>query len=100
MSTVQHTPWRVEPGVDRQWIVDDIGTSVCGVEDKPRAELIVRAVNSHDDLLAACKALRGRIESRRKLIGGFDLAIDLEVLNLADKAIAKATPTNAGGGRE
>ncbi len=32
--------------------------------DKERAELIVRAVNAHDKLLAACKALYSRIERR------------------------------------
>jgi hypothetical protein len=61
----------------------DIVASKVKVED---AELIVRCVNSHDDLLAACKELL-----RLSEISDEEWAPQIKANNSARAAIAKAT---------
>ena len=85
---VTHTPgpWRVSAGC-REHIESPTGQMVAdcckpptGAEGRANAELIVRAVNAHADLLAACIAMRATMYSPKS-----------EESRLADAAIAKAT---------
>ena len=56
-------PWRVAPGTGNEWWVrsEATGWSVCSLghvtanHSLPDGELIVRAVNAHDELVAACE---------------------------------------------
>ena len=56
------TPWEARPSGPKAWIVESGNIVIARFDrsDKPEwnkanAEFIVKAVNSHDDLLAACK---------------------------------------------
>jgi hypothetical protein len=93
----QHTPtpWKVDR-FDHLLISNDPDAVICGVRGqhvtdfvKPAdAYLIVRAVNAHDELLAACRAAKAAIESMwGAKCGGKNGAL-LKQLSIA---IAKAT---------
>lgn len=89
-------PYRVEDDSDSVWIMDAVGKYVAVMaykrdrhdEQVAHAEAIVHALNCHDSLLEACKALRQQLWRR----GGKFLTADHIAMDLARDAIAKAEP--------
>lgn len=97
-------------------IVDSKGTVVAMAvtvgrndDDAERRDLIVRAVNAHDDLLEAVRALSQIIRDMRA-DEGFDATtcdaggilfgdVTSEAIEAADAAIAKASPSLTESGR-
>lgn len=51
----QHKPWNQESS-DDLYVMDDAGLVVAQCRDAESATQIVRCVNAHVDLVAACKA--------------------------------------------
>lgn len=63
---VLNLPLKRECGQDGSYIVDTAGTDICivrGNYHQDRAAYIVTAVNSHAELVAACKAVLDAIET-------------------------------------
>lgn len=84
-----HTPgpWRI---IRDSWIVGNMGETICMMlftkpSARADAELIVRAVNSHAELVAALSAILNYFDPYSMPIGGGELA-----LVLARSALAKA----------
>ena len=82
-----------EPETDVIVLVDtDCHTNgLLNETDKANLEFICRAVNCHDDLLEACKAMLSRFESLFSGIETCDIhPIDEAAMNLAKDAIRKS----------
>lgn len=60
MSKHSPLPWREHPQIPYGWIVDSNNERVANWVGPADLDLIVRAVNSHADLVAACKAALDR----------------------------------------
>lgn len=98
--------WHVEEGSSGHYVAikDGNGRLVAKIpwdnssdpHDGDRANLIVRAVNSHEALLEAAKELKNQLytlraeANRHKFIGNERTNLVAAALFLADKAIAKA----------
>ena len=107
-ETTKHTalPWRCKSTgrdgkpSDTHIVTDSRDVAVACIrgdtdhEWQANIELILRAVNSHDDLLAACKALRDIIHDDLTHARQHDHA---KAIDAADAAIASAE--KAGGAR-
>jgi hypothetical protein len=86
-------PWRIEPYVDAIHIHGADGSMVADIADKPvsdeatppdNARLIVRAVNLHDELVAACEMLDAAC------VGDPVEPVMCEALAMARAALARA----------
>lgn len=102
MTDAQHTPlpWRTNTIIEGRAIAIEAGrnTHICQVakdallshdETNANAAFIVRACNSHYELLGALKDIRSRFASCIAQ-GNGEIAGDKEALARADSAIAKA----------
>ena len=95
-------PWQAEwddinhSEIEEGWCVNADGESICmmdGPEDvnQANAELIVRAVNSYDELLAALQALTDAAIYVTREDADMGDTIDGSLIDAARDAIAKAT---------
>lgn len=102
-------PWKCRPRRSRHrayWIVADDGLKelyVALVEtrlgrEKPDAELIVRAVNAHDELVEALRIARGYVKATHGTLAGVMGPENLISPDLAkiDAALAKAEGRESG----
>ena len=82
-TKTKHTPWLVATKNDEYGIIDNFGKFVC-FPGKDYAELIVRAVNSHDAL----------VEALKQVLEHFDLPVSGSIQQTAsdnaEAALAKA----------
>ena len=89
------SPWKaddeiVDIGFDDESANDESHICVCyGPDAMDNAAFIVRACNSHDELVAALEALAGRFREVAPDDTGLD-PHDKELLEIAEAAIAKA----------
>ena len=99
MSEAKHTalPWKKSSG-SREKLIDNHGNEVANccssrprVECEAKADLILRACNSHYQLLSACEEMVKAAKASGRTIG-----FDSSVLDLAMNAIAKAKGENTG----
>lgn len=63
MSERQPLPWVIQTGADFVYITSSNGGMVTPHVNRANAEHIVRCVNSHDDLLAACKTMLDQFDT-------------------------------------
>lgn len=107
MAVSEHTPtpWQTKEGHSVVSILSDTGIRIAttdgtpyyksvGELDKANAAFIVKAVNSHDDLVAALQALRMTEESIVSSQGNtITLRIPLAAIQQAAAALRKAEAT-------